>query len=109
TEGITIIEKQILVAPPILLNEAGKTNFLAWTTGKVSLRVIGIAEGKAMGFGLVVVQASQPLRAVMGGGKHGRPSSELHRSAVDAGLGVNSEGHRKWRARTAQIAQRTEV
>ena len=58
-----------------------------------------------MRLGLVMIHASEPLWAVVDRRQYVRGRRELHRSAVDAGLKVNTKWHGEWRASAAQIAQ----
>ena len=62
-----------------------------------------------MRLGLVMIYASQPLRAIVGRGQHIRGRRELHRPAIGTGLRIDSQRQIEWSSGAPQIAQRAEV
>src|SRR3974377_781021 len=73
--------------------------------GQIDLRVVGGTPGKAMFFGLKVIDAPQPLSSVIRRGQHVPGTRKLHRSAVNASLWIDAERYIEGRASASQDAK----
>src|SRR5262249_4276274 len=79
-------------------------------TGRdVELRVVSVAPGEPVLFGLKAVDAREPLRPIIDGGQHIRGRRKLYRSTINAGLRINPQGHAERNRCAPQIPQSSEV
>ena len=93
------------MAGRILLNKAGKRDH----GRKSDLRIVGVPPRQAVSLGLIVIDPNEPLRAAIGGRQHGRARRKWNRTAIHAGLRVDTKRNVKGRTRAAEIAKSAQV